>query len=890
MRFVAALAAIILWSGVAHAQNPIAPTPPCPDSSNRIATTAFVKNCGGGGGGVTGSGTVNTLPIWTGTTVLGNSDISETGTAFGETLVFGPAATDNGNGFKLTAPNIESVNPAGLVNFYLNTFGTSITPSALVSLYSAEGTQSSPTAILSGDEVGFIGAYGYTGSGSFPGGWVNAGNIRFTAKSNFNGSPTSQVEVFNANNQHFSLEANGGFLVGSPTGGSQGTGTINTTGCFINGVPCKGLTLVTDGSNFVANATTLTFSGATVSGSTPNAVVTISGGGSGLVIGSTTITSGTSGRIEYNNSGILGELALGSTITSSGGILSCTTATTSQLGCVSPDGTIITDTAGVITVPKATGSVFGVVEPDGTTITSNAGVITALAGAPSLFADPRNFGSAYSPVRPFSQICSGLFNVNDGTHDDAPAINAALATGLPVVIPYPGCKIVTTVQPQLNGWRIFGFGGGGQYNYGGGIGIGTLPQIFVPNAAVSTLTNNAVIDVNGRDGGMLDHLTMIDNYAGNGTVAVANSQGICCGLPQAFTDVSYVSFVNFSNGIGDSMTGGGSFTVSSGTYNSGTGAVSITTAAPHGISVGQTFGIAYLTGTGTNLGYLAGGGLVATAGTTGTTLNYTAATGLGSITITGGPGGFGCTPTGTFVDVLQMRVENSHFINGCYGIYGNLSDTIISNNYFGSNDAQAIATGIGEGIFTQITDNKIEYNGIGNRFGPQNESAGMYLPGMYFEITNNNFDFNGGICLILGSSTAYSGQHDKLIGNHCNRYGNGGPYADSCAYVIEQFTYLDAFGNSAESTGAPQWVVCFKGASSSYRVVWSASDGSNQLTNYTVAYFRFDAPVIDHSFDVINVIHEVTDASASQFALPTSCSGLVTGSLWNNAGTVSVCP
>jgi uncharacterized membrane protein len=76
-----------------------------------------------------------------------------------------------------------------------------------------------------------------------------------------------------------------------------------------------------------------------------------------------------------------------------------------------------------------------------------------------------------------------------------------------------------------------------------------------------------------------------------------------------------------------------STTISSGTYTSGTGAVSLTTAASHGLSPGDTFTLASVTGTGS---YAAlDGTFVAGSGTTGTTLDFTTVTGL-TMTISGG--------------------------------------------------------------------------------------------------------------------------------------------------------------------------------------------------------------------------------------------------------------
>ena len=96
-----------------------------------------------------------------------------------------------------------------------------------------------------------------------------------------------------------------------------------------------------------------------------------------------------------------------------------------------------------------------------------------------------------------------------------------------------------------------------------------------------------------------------------------------------------------------------STTISSGTYTSGTGAVSLTTAAAHGLNPGDTFVISAATGTGSFA--LINGSQTATAGTTGTTLNFTIATGQ-TLTITGGTvsnnGALACK-------VLDVQIGNS---------------------------------------------------------------------------------------------------------------------------------------------------------------------------------------------------------------------------------------
>jgi hypothetical protein len=77
-----------------------------------------------------------------------------------------------------------------------------------------------------------------------------------------------------------------------------------------------------------------------------------------------------------------------------------------------------------------------------------------------------------------------------------------------------------------------------------------------------------------------------------------------------------------------------SVSITSGTYNTATGAVSLVTGAGSNLASGNNFSLSALTGTGTFSALNAG--WTATSGTTGTTVNFTGPTGLGTVTITGG--------------------------------------------------------------------------------------------------------------------------------------------------------------------------------------------------------------------------------------------------------------
>lgn len=105
---------------------------------------------------------------------------------------------------------------------------------------------------------------------------------------------------------------------------------------------------VTDGSHTVNGTTGITVSGGTVSGATPNATITVAGGGSGLTVGTTTITGGASGNVEFNNGGVLGEKA----VTGSGSVVLATSPSLTSPALDTPSSVTLTNATGL---PLATG-------------------------------------------------------------------------------------------------------------------------------------------------------------------------------------------------------------------------------------------------------------------------------------------------------------------------------------------------------------------------------------------------------------------------------------------------------------------------------------------------------------------------------------------------------
>ena len=100
-----------------------------------------------------------------------------------------------------------------------------------------------------------------------------------------------------------------------------------------------------------------------------------------------------------------------------------------------------------------------------------------------------------------------------------------------------------------------------------------------------------------------------------------------------------------------------STTIASGSYTSGTGAVSLTTAANHGLLPGDTFELSSVTGSGSYAQL--DGEWTATTGTTGTTLNFTATSGL-TLTISGGTVSSGGALA---VSVLDVNIGSSMVVS-----------------------------------------------------------------------------------------------------------------------------------------------------------------------------------------------------------------------------------
>ena len=154
--------------------------------------------------------------------------------------------------------------------------------------------------------------------------------------------------------------------------------------------------------------------------------------------------------------------------------------------------------------------------------------------------------------------------------------------------------------------------------------------------------------------------------------------------------------IDFFLGVGQGTVGGFDFIkviplrVTSGTYNSGTGAVSLVTNLAHGVSVGEVFAIGAVTGTGADINKLNNVRAVATAGSAGTTLNYTAATGL-DVTSIGGA-------------LINSSLTEGGVIDSTAGIGGSL----FANDGFGNT---RIGGALCHGSLTDVLNRPVLVNG-----------------------------------------------------------------------------------------------------------------------------------------------------------------------------------
>lgn len=302
---------------------------------------------------------------------------------------------------------------------------------------------------------------------------------------------TATIEFSNSGTKTVTIGTNG-VLIGTPTGGAQGAGTINATNLYVNGVAVGG------------------------------------GGGSGISIGTTTISGGTNTDIEFNNAGVVGEYAISGT----GSVCMTTNCSMTTPALGTPSAAILTN---------ATGTASGLTAGNVTTNANLTGVITSVGNATSIASQT---GTGTTFVTQASPFITGTVGI--GTTSAVSSSNVADFYGSVAI----GTNYANTAAPS-NGLSVKG-----------AVGIGTTAPVtgFTFQVHTGTDQNFAVAPKLSLANGV--QFTSINdaNNANEGMEFVTGSAGFF--LNSSKTAVNSSTFAT-----------GAVFTVGSGAVAIGTSAI-----------------------------------------------------------------------------------------------------------------------------------------------------------------------------------------------------------------------------------------------------------------------------------------------------------------------------
>lgn len=269
----------------------------------------------------------------------------------------------------LTFPDAATWTSAGISKVSALSAGSATIPAAgninLNGQYQVNGTQIAATNLLDGKTGtgALVGAAGPTisgtwaGAATFSGANTYSGNDTFTAQAIFQGTsaPASaggNTVVMGTIAAPTLTSTGQAFVFNTVVGGAFIEGDGSTSDFTLANKSAGAVFTVPTGTtklNFPSLASGTCASGLGLDSGNNTVLVSCPGAASSIQVGTTTITSGSSGKIEFNNAGVLGELTIGNGLANS------------------PAGTLIST---VITEPQGR-----------LTLTANTPVMTASASA-----------------------------------------------------------------------------------------------------------------------------------------------------------------------------------------------------------------------------------------------------------------------------------------------------------------------------------------------------------------------------------------------------------------------------------------------------------------------------------------------------------------------------
>ncbi len=302
------------------------------------------------------------------------------------------------NGTPIPVPGFAlNSNIQGVIENHSYTTGTSAGAARLY-LARSDGSITSPSIVVNGDHLGTIYGVGFNGTTN---NYLAGGYMQFIVDGTPSGTamPSDWILALagatGAPAQVMRAYSNGGVVVGAPTGGNEGAGTLNAAGLYVNGAAAlySGGPLGTPSSgvatNLTGTASGLTAGTATAANGLNSATTTVSVSAataptSGQVLtatsgtaatwqtpttGSGTVNSGTSGQLAYyaaTGTAVSGA-TLGNGLTISSGTLSTTQVLNAQTGTTYTVATTDANkfltfnnaSAVAVTLPAATTTGFG---------------------------------------------------------------------------------------------------------------------------------------------------------------------------------------------------------------------------------------------------------------------------------------------------------------------------------------------------------------------------------------------------------------------------------------------------------------------------------------------------------------------------------------------------